>query len=499
MEWSRGWDVAAALVGLFVFSCIAHRLRDKGPMHWPVLGIIPTFVLNLNRVHDWVTEELASHGGTFNYRGMWLGGAHGVVTSDPTTLEYVLLTRFANFPKGKYYHERFADLLGDGIFNADEGAWRQQRRAAAAEMHSARFADYSAAATASLVHAKLLPAISSIAAKTQRVDIQELLLNFTFDSICVTALGVDSPEMGFAKAFERATELTMLRFIVPPFVWKILKKTRIGFERELEDAILVVHGFVERVIADRRIVMPLNTRSDLLSRLIENQFSDKFIKDFCVSFLLAGRDTSSVALVWFFWLLHSRPEVEDRILDEIYSVLRQSEKKGKDGFGEVVFEAEELEKMDYLQAAISEALRLYPPVPFDWKEAKEDDVFPGGTLIRKGGRVVYSIYSMGRAEALWGKDCKEYRPERWLEEEDGRFRRENQFKYLVFNGGPRLCLGKKFAYLQMKMVAAAVLFKYKVRVGEGQVVEPKLTTTLFMRNGLLVTFEEREKHSSTGL
>lgn len=68
---------------------------------------------------------------------------------------------------------------------------------------------------------------------------------------------------------------------------------------------------------------------------------------------------------------------------------------------------------------------------------------------------------------------------------------ENQFKYAVFNGGPRMCIGKKFAYMQMKMVAASILLRYSVQVVEGHRVSPKVTTTLYMKDGLLVTLKPR--------
>lgn len=143
----------------------------------------------------------------------------------------------------------------------------------------------------------------------------------------------------------------------------------------------------------------------------------------------------------------------------------------------------------YLQAALSESLRLYPSVPFEFKEVIENDVFPDGTMIKKGSQVFYSIYSMARMESIWGKDCLEFKPERWLK--DGQFVSENQFKYVVFNAGPRLCLGKKFAYMQMKMVAASILLRYEVKVVEGHKVDPKLTITLYMKHGLLVTIKPR--------
>ena len=444
---------------------------------------------------------------------MWFGGLYGIITSKPSNLEFILRTRFSNFPKGKYFRERFTDLLGDGIFNADDDVWREQRRAAASEMHSLRFAAYSADSITSLVHQKLLHVIAEKAEKKEIIDLQEIFLRFTFDNICVAAFGVDPgcvavdlPEIRFAKAFERATELTLFRFIVPPFVWKIMREMDVGPEKELKEAVSIVQEFAGKTLVDRRKELSstgeLSQRSDLLSRLVEAKdgdnfrFSDNFIKDFCISFILAGRDTSSVALAWFFWIIHARPDVENEILLEIDAIIAQrGEKEAKD----VVFTVEELGKMEYLQSAISEALRLYPSVPVDFKEAVEDDVLPDGTRVKKGARVIYSIYSMGRTEDLWGKDCTEYKPERWMKKEGGKLTGENQFNYPVFNAGPRLCLGKKFAYLQMKMVTAAMILRYKVKVVKGQVVEPKLNTTLYMKNGLLVTFEPRERSSGAGV
>lgn len=114
----------------------------------------------------------------------------------------------------------------------------------------------------------------------------------------------------------------------------------------------------------------------------------------------------------------------------------------------------------------------------------EEDVFPDGTLLKKGTRVVYSIYSMGRMEAIWGKDCREYKPERWLI--DGKFMNESAYKFTAFNGGPRLCLGKEFAYYQMKFTAASIIYRYRVNVVRNHIVEPKLALTMYMKHGLQV-------------
>ena len=64
---------------------------------------------------------------------------------------------------------------------------------------------------------------------------------------------------------------------------------------------------------------------------------------------------------------------------------------------------------------------------------------------------MYIIYAMGRMERIWGADACQYRPERWLDDE-GAFRNESPFKYPAFNAGPRLCLGKEMAYLQVRFL-----------------------------------------------
>ncbi|KAI4969055.1 hypothetical protein ZWY2020_046385 [Hordeum vulgare] len=96
---------------------------------------------------------------------------------------------------------------------------------------------------------------------------------------------------------------------------------------------------------------------------------------------------------------------------------------------------------------------------------------------------------MGRMEE-WGKDCMEFRPERWITD-DGKLRYEPSYKFIAFNTGPRTCLGKEVAFTQMKAVAAAVLWNFVVEAVPGHVVEPKLSVILHMKNGLAVTVKRR--------
>lgn len=96
---------------------------------------------------------------------------------------------------------------------------------------------------------------------------------------------------------------------------------------------------------------------------------------------------------------------------------------------------------------------------------------------------------MGRMEGIWGKDCREFKPERWLR--DGRFMSESAYKFTAFNGGPRLCLGKDFAYYQMKFAAASIICRYHVNIAEDHQVAPKLALTMYMKHGLKVHLHKR--------
>ncbi|KAJ6678127.1 hypothetical protein OIU85_008693 [Salix viminalis] len=167
---------------------------------------------------------------------------------------------------------------------------------------------------------------------------------------------------------------------------------------------------------------------------------------------------------WFFWLLDSHPAVEEKILAEICKII--GEREDLDPKTPLVFRPEEMKKMDYLHAALSEALRLYPSVPVDHKEVAEDDIFPDGTVLKKGTKVIYAIYAMGRMEAVWGRDCREFKPERWLRITDGRFMSESAYKFTAFNGGPRLCLGERFRLLSDEICCGINLVSLPCEGGE---------------------------------
>lgn len=507
-------DVVIAVTGFLIVRCIAQRKGAQGGLVvWPVVGMLPSLLFHINDVYEWFSDAVIRSGGTFIFKGPWLSSLRAVITCDPVNVEYMLKTRFCNFPKGPYFRDVVRDLLGDGIFNADDELWRRQRRPASIEFHSLGFRNHTVQSLKELVHARLLPILDHAVTRPDApIDLQDVLLRLTFDNVCMIAFGVDPgclrlglPEIPFAKAFEEATEATVYRFVTPTALWRVMRYFNIGMEKKLSNSLRAVDDFADHVIESRNkeLAETMTTDqpgADLLTIFMQlkddngNPYSHRFLRDICINFILAGRDTSSVALSWFFWLLHSHPQVEQKIMAEIRTVLSNSRNEQNIELSAVTFTVEELKQMHYLQAALSEALRLYPSVPVDHKEVAEDERFPDGTTLKKGTKILYVIYAMGRMESIWGKDAREFRPERWLSRE-GRFMTESAYKYTAFNGGPRLCLGKDFAYFQMKWVAASVISRFSVRVVPGHPVVPKLALTMYMKHGLLVTLHPRERNT----
>ncbi|MFS8029635.1 putative unspecific monooxygenase [Helianthus anomalus] len=509
MDLSTGWVILSLIVGYVIwFKSITRSL--SGPRVWPVLGSLPGLIQNANRMHDWISDNLRMCGGTYQTCISpipFLARKQGLVTvtCDPKNLEHILKAKFDNYPKGPTWQAVFHDLLGEGIFNSDGDTWLFQRKTAALEFTTRTLRQAMARWVSRAIKLRFCPILKTAQLEGKPVDLQDLLLRLTFDNICGLAFGKDPqtlspglPENSFASAFDRATEASLQRFILPETIWKLKKWLRLGMEVELSQSLSHVDKYLTGVINTRKLEL-LNSESqtphdDLLSRFMKKKesYSDTFLQQVALNFILAGRDTSSVALSWFFYLVIKNPRVETKILTEICEVLNKT--RGTDTCkwldDPLVFE--EVDQLTYLKAALSETLRLYPSVPEDSKHVIADDVLPDGTVVPAGSAITYSIYSTGRMKFIWGEDVLEFRPERWLSDDGKKFEMKDQFRFVSFNAGPRICLGKDLAYLQMKSIAAAVLLRHRLSVVPGHRVEQKMSLTLFMKYGLKVDLHPRD-------
>uniref|UniRef100_A0A0E0N551 Cytochrome P450 n=1 Tax=Oryza rufipogon TaxID=4529 RepID=A0A0E0N551_ORYRU len=500
---------AVALASAYMVWFWALSRRLSGPRMWPLVGSLPSVVLNRARVHDWIADNLRATGDAATYQTCilplpFLARRQGLVTvtCNPRNLEHILRARFDNYPKGPMWQASFHDLLGQGIFNSDGETWLIQRKTAALEFTTRTLRQAMARWANRSIKYRLWRILDDHCNAAASVDLQDLLLRLTFDNICGLTFGKDPetlspglPENPFANAFDEATEATMQRFLFPSLLWRIKKAFGVGSERSLRDSLAVVDRHMTETIAARKAT----PSDDLLSRFMKKRdskgkaFPEDVLQWIALNFVLAGRDTSSVALSWFFWTLMQRRDVERKVVLEIASVLRETRGDDTARWTEEPLNFDELERLVYLKAALTETLRLYPSVPQDSKYVVADDVLPDGTVVPAGSAITYSIYSVGRMESIWGKDCAEFRPERWLSADGSRFEPvKDAYRFVAFNGGPRTCLGKDLAYLQMKSIASAVLLRNSVELVPGYKVEQKMSLTLFMKNGLRVHVKPRD-------
>ncbi|CAN1300700.1 Cytochrome P450 86A22 [Linum perenne] len=476
----------------------------SGPRVWPLLGSLPGLIANSNIMHDWITDNLRAAGGTYQtcIAGVpFLARKQGLVTvtCDPRNVEHILKARFDNYPKGPTWQSVFHDLLGEGIFNSDGDTWLFQRKTAALEFTTRTLRQAMGRWVNRAIKNRFCPILESAQLRAEPVDLQDLLLRLTFDNICGLAFGEDPetlspdlPENGFAVSFDRATEATLQRFIMPELVWRLRKRLGLGMEVSMTQSLDHIDEYLSKIINTRKLELAglqssTNSKGDphddLLSRFMKKKesYSEKFLQHVALNFILAGRDTSSVALSWFFLLVSQNPRVEEKILAEICTVLTKTRGEFHTSSSDWLSEPlafEEVDQLIYLKAALSETLRLYPSVPQDSKHVVADDVLPSGARVPAGSSVTYSIYSMGRMKFIWGDDCQ--------------FDVQDSYKFVAFNAGPRICLGKDLAYLQMKSIAAAVLLRHRMTVVPGHRVEQKMSLTLFMKYGLMMDVGKRD-------
>jgi cytochrome P450 len=298
--------------------------------------------------------------------------------------------------------------------------------------------------------AKVLARLESVAGTFKPIDMQNLFHEFTLDSICSIAFGVDlnsldaEEQPAFAKAFDATQMILTKRWFVPPMVWKTMRFFRLGPEGQLVRHLKVLNEFVYAVIRARRQNLAAFADSgDLLSLFLQDaekrkeELSDAALKDIILNFLIAGRDTTASALTYLFKSLSERPEIEERIADELHRELGADD-GSPEGCG--VHDEATARKLVYLEATFMETTRLYAPVAGDLKFCIADCVFPGGTKIPAGTVLGYSPYTLNRMESVWGKDACEFRPERWIDEQTGHVIQPPPAKFPSFNAGPRLCL-----------------------------------------------------------
>ncbi|KAK3033482.1 hypothetical protein RJ639_033086 [Escallonia herrerae] len=275
----------------------------------------------------------------------------------------MLKTNFNDFPKGKPFTEILNDFLGRGIFNVDGDLWYNQRKLVSHEFSAKSLKDYVGKNLTEELDKKLIPIFESLAMQGDQkvVDLQELLRRLGFDTVCKFSLGIDPCSLDHAlsdapilKAFDTAALISARRAAAPiSYQWKIKRMLGAGTEQGLKDAVKEIHAFVTSIIRDKREKISSNIDKshgeDLLSRMIMAGHEEEVVRDMMISFIMAGRDTTSAAMTWLFYSLSPHSDIEEELLKEIGCAEDQE-----------LAHCGALKELRLLEACICETMRLYP-------------------------------------------------------------------------------------------------------------------------------------------
>lgn len=498
------------ILTLVLLPFLFRLLHNNGlPRNWPIIGMLPTLLLNIHRIHDIVVEVLEKSKGTFLYKGILFTNTSFLATSDPENMRYVMSTNSSIYSKGPEWRKQF-DIFGEALFNSDGEAWKRHRKSFHAFLNHPMFHKSVAKLIPERIEQGLVEVLEHVCKQELIVDLQDLLARHAFDIGCFLATGcnprllsLEFPENRFHKAMDDTWQAAFYRYIVPDNLWKMLNWLQIGREKRRSRAWKALDDLFAEYISIQREKCNKAMASDdddeeenfnfLKCYLTGNAVtgptpSDDVIRDNLIHFIFAIDDTNSTALAWFFYLLSKNPMVEAKIIEE----LKQNFSFKKAGECQLLPSSslKELNKLTYLHAALCETLRLYPPVPFEFRTATEKNTLPSGHCVEKNTRLTMCLHAVGRMTWVWGKDCNEFRPERWITEE-GKLRRDLSSKFLAFIAGQRVCLGKDLAFIIMKSTAATIIHNYNVCIVEGQKVTPKFSVIYHMKHGLMVRIKKK--------
>ncbi|WP_424002929.1 cytochrome P450 [Haloarcula salina] len=375
--------------------------------------------------------------------GYNVAGTTGYFVCHPDLVERVLVTDAASYEKGALLRRSLGRFIGEGLFLLEGEEWRDQRTALQPAFFRERVAAYGETMT-------------DFAARTagewadgQRLDVRPHMQSLTLDILGKTLLDVDIETTADAlepllDALRRRLDPRSPSAYVP--LW-VPTKTNRAVTRSLAD----FQTTLDEVVAARRRedAAAREQRDDVLSLLLsldEATMDRERLGHQLLTFLVAGHDTTALTLTYAWFLLANAPDAQRRLHDELDDVLGGRRPTPDDLFD-----------LPTLDAVLNEVLRLYPPAFTVFRQPTEPATL-GGYDIPTGAQLTLPQWLVHRDER-WYDDPDAFRPERWT---DGLEDALPDYAYYPFGGGPRHCIGMRFARMEAKLALATIAQEYAV-------------------------------------
>lgn len=393
--------------------------------------------------------------------------------SNPEWIRQVLVTDARRFEKS-YGLKRLRKVLGNGLLTSEGDFHRRQRRMLQPAFHKNPLRQYAA------------PMIDySLKARARWEDGAEVRIDQEMMRLTLAIVGrtlFDADVEGDAENVGVALTDLFEYFprMLSPFSELLLRIPTPANRRALR-ARQVIDETIYRVIDERR--KRPDQSDDLMSMLLSAQDEDdgsamsaKQVRDEALTLFLAGHETTALALSWAFYLLSLNPETQAKLFAEVDSVL---------GGRDATFE--DFDRLPYTYKVVKEAMRLYPPAAVIGRQALEDYHFGPYTVPGKRTMVFMSAYAMQR-DPRYYEEPERFNPDRWTPE----FEKElPRFAYFPFGGGPRICIGESFAWLEAVLVLATLSQQWALDFVPGQEIVARLSVTLRPVGGIRMRFRKR--------
>ncbi len=391
---------------------------------------------------------------------------------DPDEVQRVLLDNAANYAKPDIVKGLLGPTIGRGLLTADGPLWRAQRKIVAAS--------FAPAAVDALVplFARSADAAAEAWAKGSR-DMAETCTTTTMRVIAAALFGGD-PRLVTRQALAhiaaaldgvgQARIQALLRLPLVPVSPKGLAAHR-GQKFLRETLTTLVRERIERGPGDDflgRMIAALHERfepDEALALAVDN----------AATFYLAGHETTANALTWTLFLLSEQAELQDQAAAEAEAAL-----------GAGTDQADWLERLPLLRQIVDESLRLYPPVPRIDRQAVGADRL-GDYEVSPGDIISVWPWLLHRHRKYWD-DPDAFDPGRFAPGNSGN---RHRFQYIPFGGGPRMCVGARFAMTEALTILACWLRRWRFAPYPGRQVQVSGMVTLRPKGGLPLLLTRR--------
>ena len=368
----------------------------------------------------------------------------------------VLVENMGNYRRPPATLRILRPIVGDGLLLSEGSEWRSQRRiiAPALANHVAPLV----AAQAAGVAAETLARFATLAGQPVELlaAMQELALEVAARSMFSLEMRRHGTALRalIARYRPRLGRPTGLDLILPAAIPTLRDLARMKFRSDWI-------ALMDAIVAQRWELPASAAPRDLFDLLIAARdpetgahFSRAQLRDQVATMIVAGHETTALALFWSLFLLASSPDAQDRVAQEA---------DGEDFTPNSASEA--FKQLPFTRAVVNEALRLYPPAFLIARQAVAADCC-GGTPVPAGALVVISPWVLHRHVRLW--DCPEiFDPARFL-----RGKPPDRFAFVPFGAGPRVCVGAQLALVEVVLVLAILVRNFRFGLADPRPVMP---------------------------